>query len=413
VDQPTPALALPADYTAQKKAAVERRLQQLAEVLADRNRILVLLHSDPDPDAIASGLAMERILRHLLPEKAVTLSYGGMIGRAENRTMASLFTPHIVHIPAAEAAARLAQYDAIALVDTQPGAGNHILYGTQYPLEDVVMAIDHHPPKRAQTRAVIQDVRPEIGACSTMLCEYLAAMELTPDPVLATALFYGIKSDTLGLSRHTTALDAWAYMVLRNLVDTPLLNRIEQVRLPVEYFRSLNEALDNTALYRCAANRAEVSRNQVTPDTGEQQARPVAANGNGTEAEAGEENGTGPCTGDVAVSLLYEMKRPDMAAEVADLMLRLEDVSWAICLGIYQERLVISLRTDVPEAQAGRLVRSIVGRNGSAGGHDTMAGGRIHLPDQTPAERVAALHGLVPRFLHVLGVGDASGEPLL
>ena len=120
-----------------------------------------------------------------------------------------------------------------------------------------------------------------------------------------------------------------------------------------------------------------------------------------------------PCIGDVAISLLFDMKRPDMAAEVADLLLRLEDLCWAVCLGIFEDRLVISIRSDAPEARAGRLVRGIVGRSGTAGGHDNMAGGRIHLPSATPAERVAELHTLVPRFLKELGVAEAVGDPLL
>ncbi|HRJ45636.1 MAG TPA: hypothetical protein PL105_27285, partial [Caldilineaceae bacterium] len=79
----------------------------------------------------------------------------------------------------------------------------------------------------------------------------------------------------------------------------------------------------------------------------------------------------------------------------------------------FEDRLVISVRADKPNAQAGRLVRSIVGKNGTAGGHDTMAGGRIHVPNASPAQRIAELHGLVPRFLQMLGAGASVGMPLL
>jgi nanoRNase/pAp phosphatase (c-di-AMP/oligoRNAs hydrolase) len=102
-----------------------------------------------------------------------------------------------------------------------------------------------------------------------------------------------------------------------------------------------------------------------------------------------------------------------MASEVADLLLRLDGVCWALCLGIFEDRLVISIRSDAANARAGRMVRSIVGRSGTAGGHDTMAGGRIHRPGATPAERVAELHALVPRFLKELGVAEAVGDSLL
>ncbi|MBX2996875.1 MAG: DHH family phosphoesterase [Caldilineaceae bacterium] len=379
-------LALPPDYTAQRKSALERRIQQTVEEVEGRSHTLILLHNDPDPDAIASGRAMEALFNHYLPNANYTLAHGGLIGRAENLTMAKLFVPHAVRIPTFEAEEALKAYDAIILVDTQPGAGNHLLYGTSYPVENVILAVDHHPPRRSQVRAVVHDVRPEIGACSTMLCEYLAVAEIEIDAALATALFYGVKSDTRGLSRHTDELDIWAYTTLRNLIDTDLLNKIEHVQLPRAYFRSLSDALANTRLYHCDSDGAPHEE----------------ANGEGQ-----------PCAGDVAISLLFQIKRPDMASEVADLLLRLEGVCWAICLGIFEDRLVISVRSDAVDARAGRLVRSIVGRNGTAGGHDTMAGGRIHLPGATPAERVAELHALVPRFLKELGVAEAVGDLLL
>lgn len=388
-------LSLPADFTIQRKSAGERRIQQLRSLLANRRNVLVLMHNDPDPDAIAGGYALERMIRHLAPDAPVTLGHGGMIGRAENRTMAQLLIPHAVRIPTFEAAKVLPDYDAIALIDTQPSAGNHLLYEVDYPAEQVILAVDHHPPRRSQTRALIHDVRPEVGATATLLAEYVATAEMAIDAELATALFYGIKSDTRGLSRHTTDLDIWAYTALRNFVDTDLLNQIEHVQLPRSYFRSISDALTNTTLYRCTDKSAPALDEHENDDLND-------LNDDGP-----------PCTGYISVSLLYQMKRPDMASEVADLILRMEDVSWAICLGIFEDRLVISVRTDRSSARAGRLVRTIVGKNGTAGGHDTMAGGRIHMPNASPAQRVAELHALVPRFLQLLGAGEAAGTALL
>lgn len=388
-------LSLPADFTAQRISAGERRIQQLRSLLSDRNNILVLMHNDPDPDAIAGGYGLEQLVRFLGIDAPVTLGHGGMIGRAENRSMAELIAPHALRIPTFEAQEALRAYDAILLVDTQPQAGNHLLYELDYPQEQVILAVDHHPPRRSQNRAVIHDVRPEIGATATILAEYVATAAMPLDAKLATALFYGVKSDTRGLSRHTAELDIWAYTALRNLVDTELLNQIEHVQLSRSYFRSISDALNNTTLYRCSDTAGPI---ELEDDADEQ-----------------EENGSGdqPCSGFIAISLLFQMRRPDMASEVADLILRMEDVSWAICLGIFEDRLVISVRAERSKARAGRLVRSIVGKNGTAGGHDTMAGGRIHVPGATPAQRVAELHGLVPRFLHMLGAGEAVGLPLL
>ena len=378
--------------------ALDRRLQQIQEALRDAERVLLLMHNDPDPDALASGLALNRLLSEIVPEKAVTLAHGGMIGRAENLSMAQALLPQVVRIPITEVEEALTHYDAICLVDTQPGAGNHLLYTSGYPLDKVAVAIDHHPPRRGQIQAVFHDVRPEVGSCSTILCEYLAAARLVPDTKLATALFYGIKSDTRGLSRHAGPLDAWAYMSLHGLIDTELLGRIEQAQLPASYFKNLSYALAHANRYRC--------RLETSPDL----SAPIDPRVDEEGSSFANEDG---CQGDVVISILGEMERPDMAAEVADLLLRLDGVRWVICLGIFDSRVVISVRNDGPGGHAGRLVRLIVGKAGTAGGHDSMAGGRILMFDATPAERTAAVHGLVPLFLEKLGLADATPESLL
>ncbi len=231
--------------------ALERRLQQIRDALGDAEQILLLMHNDPDPDALASGLALKRLLNEILPDKAVTLAHGGIIGRAENLSMAQAFLPQVLRIPITEVEETLARYDAVCLVDTQPGAGNHLLYSSGFPLDQVAVAIDHHPPRRSQIQAIFHDVRPEIGSCSTILCEYLAAAGIVPDTKLATALFYGIKSDTRGLSRHAGPLDAWAYMSLHRLIDMDLLGRIEQAQLPASYFKNLSYALAHAHRYYC------------------------------------------------------------------------------------------------------------------------------------------------------------------
>ena len=441
-EKPTSVLSLPDDYSSRRRSSAEKRVQQIVELLDKKDNVLVLMHNDPDPDAIASARAVEELLRLHAPTTEVTLGHGGIIGRAENSTMASLVMPHGVRIPQRTAGERIIRYDGVMLVDTQPISANHVLWSTDYPREEVLAAIDHHPPRRSRLRAKMHDVRPEVGASATIMCEYLAIAEVPIDAQLATALFYGIKSDTLGLSRHTSDLDIWAYSTLRHLIQTELLNRIEHVQLPRTYFRSISDALANTTIYTVSAPlkvddeleeeetvegqeeeqddsyRSDLQRfdldifalsRMLAPDTSGSSS-PDQSDGSDEEEE--EEEGA-EVTGDIAVSLLFDMPRPDMAAEVADLLMRMENVSWVICLGIFEEVGVMSVRAADSNARAGRLVRVIAGRSGSAGGHNTMAGGRIHLPNKTPAERIAELHALVPRFLKELGAGEDVGVALL
>ena len=446
-ESPTMVLPLPDGYGARRRNATERRVQQIVELVEETRHLLVLMHNDPDPDAIASARAMEEMLRIHAPRTRVTLGHGGIIGRAENRTMADEIVPHKVRISQRAAAAEMSVYDGVMLVDTQPVAANHLLWSTDYPGEEVLAAIDHHPPRRSQLRAKVHDVRPDVGASSTLLCEYLAVAEVPIDTRLATALFYGIKSDTMGLSRQTSALDIWAYSTLRHLVETDLLNRIEHVQVPRTYFRSISDALANTTIYTVSMPSAVAEEDEEEAEEAEEILEEDETDGyrsdlerfdldiialsrmlapgspgppsglqDGGEDADGEDEESEEETeraGDIAVSLLFDMPRPDMAAEVADLLMRMENVAWVVCLGIFQDQGVMSVRASDSNAKAGRLVRIIAGRNGSAGGHNTMAGGRIHLPDKTPAERIAELHALVPRFLKELGAGDDMGVALL
>ena len=443
-ETPTMLLSLPEGFGARRRSATERRIQQIVELVEGKENLLVLMHNDPDPDAIASARAMQEILRVHAPKTPVTLGHGGIIGRAENQTMADEIVPRKVRISQRAAAEEMSVYDGVMLVDTQPVLANHLLWSTDYPGEEVLAAIDHHPPRRSQLRAKVHDVRPEVGASSTLLCEYLAVAEVPVDTRLATALFYGIKSDTLGLSRHTSTLDIWAYSTLRHLVETDLLNRIEHVQVPRTYFRSISDALANTTIYTVsmpsAVDEADDEEAEEILEEDEENgyksdlerfdldiialSRMLApgsssppSNLQDGDEDTGEDDGEpeddSERAGDIAVSLLFDMPRPDMAAEVADLLMRMENVAWVVCLGIFKDQGVMSVRAADSNARAGRLVRIIAGRNGSAGGHNTMAGGRIHLPDKTPAERIAELHALVPRFLKELGAGDDMGVALL
>jgi nanoRNase/pAp phosphatase (c-di-AMP/oligoRNAs hydrolase) len=228
--------------------------------------------------------------------------------------------------------------EAVALVDTQPGAGNNALL--LFPESPVAIVLDHHPLRESAVRARFADVRPDVGATSTILTEYLRAADIEPSPQLATALFYGIKTDTMGLGRGAGPADVDAYFYLQPRIDIQALVQIERAQVPLEYFQSLSATLQAAHIYD-----------------------------------------------GVVISYLGPMRRPDMAAEMADLLPRLEGARWVICMGTYGSELILSVRTDTEES-AGRLVQRIVGKRGSAGGHGMMAGGQIPLRD-IPAEALA------------------------
>ena len=129
-EKPTSVLSLPDDYSTRRRSSAEKRVQQIVELLDKKENVLVLMHNDPDPDAIASARAVEELLRLHAPTTEVTLGHGGIIGRAENSTMASLVMPHGVRIPQRTAGERIIKYDGVMLVDTQPISANHVLWST-------------------------------------------------------------------------------------------------------------------------------------------------------------------------------------------------------------------------------------------------------------------------------------------
>ncbi|NIV29473.1 MAG: bifunctional oligoribonuclease/PAP phosphatase NrnA, partial [Anaerolineae bacterium] len=177
---------------------MEDRLAQLLQSVEGTGEILILPHNDPDPDAIASAVA----LCHLLAEKASTeghIGYKGIIGRAENQALVRYLDHPLQRLTGSD----LRQARSIALVDTQPGAGNNALPIHMAP----TLVLDHHPWREETASAAFADVRPGVGSTSTLLVEYLQAAGIEPAPPLATALFYGIKTDTLGLVRGASPAD--------------------------------------------------------------------------------------------------------------------------------------------------------------------------------------------------------------
>jgi nanoRNase/pAp phosphatase (c-di-AMP/oligoRNAs hydrolase) len=330
-------------------------LERLYETARDAGSILILTHNDPDPDAIASAVA----LRHLLTQQVgieSTIAYQGMIGRAENKALMRYLDHPLELLIDADAQ----QSSCLALIDTQPGAGNITLS----PGARVVVVIDHHARRKETATVSFADIRPELGATSTILTQYLQAAGMEPSSSLTTALFYGIKTITMGLSRDTSPGDAAAYFYLQPRIDVGALAKIEHAQVPADYFRSFDTALRAARMY-----------------------------------------------GGLIFAYVGVLTYPDLAAEMADVLLRLEKARWVICIGVYQEALILSVRTRSREDAAEKLVQAIVAGEGSAGGHGTMAGGQIPLRSRGAEEKVRLFS---QRALQHLGIPpEDAGEALI
>lgn len=297
------------------------RVVRLRELFAERDKVGILLQPDPDPDGIASGLALRALLGRKSPT-APLISFGE-VTRPENQAMVLALGIEVRKV----GAEHLDEFDGLALVDAQPN-----VMGENPPARvlNVDAVIDHHP-ERSGYDAVVKDIRVNYGATSSILIEYLQAAEAELRPGLATALLYGIKSDTQLLGRDTSSADMQAFGVAHSFHSPAMLRRIERPALPWDGLRALGRALART--------RVEEGIHLLT----------------------------------------LGRVRENVIPQVADLGLQAEGAEWSIAAGIVGGNLVFSVRNVGYVRAAGEVVRAVVEGLGAGGGHRSMAKGIIPL----------------------------------
>ena len=308
----------------------DSRTRALLELLRSRKRLLVLTHTNPDPDSMASAMGLRLLVDRKLG-LATDIALSGRVMRAENRELVRECSIRMLPLAGID----LSRYDAFAVVDTQPGFGH-----TKIPAGvKIDVVVDHHLPLTDGDVQQIPhcDVRVDVGATSSMVTGYLmdAGVEIPPD--IATALYYGVKTDTADLSRNASPLDVAAYAFLNERLDRTKLARITMPDVTVEYFRALRAALNNVRIY-----------------------------------------------GRVVLCSLGKLQAPEMVAEVADLLLRMEGKTAVFCGGLVGATYYVSVRTEIGERDAYDLIRGALGDGGSFGGHGTVAGGSIPIADDSP-----------------------------
>ncbi len=297
------------------------RVAKIRRLLDEREKIAILVQPDPDPDGIASAYA----LRTLLGRKRTTapiVSFGE-VQRPENQALCEAVGIDVKVIAPEE----IADYDGLVLVDVQPN-----VFGENPParLSSIDLVVDHQP-ERSGYDAAIRDIRTSYGATSSIVTEYLRATNSELNAKLATALLYGIKSDTQYLGRETSRRDMQSFAFLHASHSPALLRRIERPALPLPGLRALGRALA----------QAEVR--------------------------------------DGIHILVLGHVREDVIPQVADMALQAQGAEWAIAVGIVNRDIVFSVRNVGYVRAAGEVVRAVVEGLGVGGGHRSMAKGIIPL----------------------------------
>ena len=174
-------------------------MTKLDELVTQINRehVYIQTHNFPDPDAIASAFGLQELLK--LRGIHATICYKGKIDRYSTDKLREILDIRLVNIENIDS--ELTEDDEVILVDAQKGNSNIIdMTG------DEIICIDHHPYNdKCQYR--FQDIRPEVGACATMIAQYFMENDIAMDKKIATALTYGIRIDTHNLSRGVSKLD--------------------------------------------------------------------------------------------------------------------------------------------------------------------------------------------------------------
>ncbi|MBN1466480.1 DHH family phosphoesterase [candidate division KSB1 bacterium] len=331
-------------------------LKALENQLQGAKTLLILLHNNPDPDAIASGFALAALADSLCGV-AATIAYNGILGRAENRAMVSLLDIPLVKT----SSIRYSGYDRIAMVDTQPGQGNNPLPAGMH----THIVFDHHASS-ANIDADLVVYNSKLGATATLLCELLMAAKVDIKINLATAIAYAIRSETQELRREANKRDIQAYLAVYPLCSLPKMGAITNPTLLNSYFQELAIALNRACKFRHL----------------------------------------------IFIPLGY-VDAPEIIAEMSDLFLRRERTSWALAVGNIQDSMYLSLRTNKKNARAFRVIQRIVGDNENAGGHNQFAGGKIDLEKADASDMMLLEEDVRTRFAAVLGIKNANWKPLI
>jgi nanoRNase/pAp phosphatase (c-di-AMP/oligoRNAs hydrolase) len=298
------------------------RMRGLRRKLRSMDSLAIVTHDNPDPDAIASAVALARIARASGCDAEVV--YFGTISHQENRAFVNLLNFDLTALDDGDA---LEEFDGVALVDhSRPGVND------QLP-EDLAVdvVIDHHPP-RLPVEADFVDLRSHAGATSTLLVEYLEQYDVAWEEDLATGLLFGIRVDTHEFTRQVSPADFEAAATLLPHADLALLERIESPSVSPETLRVIAAAI---------ANRQR--------------------------------------EGAILLSCVGDIGDRDALAQAADQLLELEGVSTTVVYGYQEGTIYVSARSRGTDVDLGDTLRDAFGQIGSAGGHADMAGAQLAL----------------------------------
>ncbi len=329
----------------------------MLEALSDQDRVLLLTHNNPDPDAIATGWAIATIIEEKL-KLPVRFVAGGAIVRAENKRMVELLKPPLKLVDRV----MVVEAEALIYVDCEPTAVNHLLSDGHHQPFGV---IDHHRHIGRRYRVKHRDIRPNVAASATIATHYLKEEDVKTPPALATALLYAIHTDALGWPAFTRT-DHRAVSWLSQRADLKLLLDIQTAPLDLAYYADLMLALENTFLY-----------------------------------------------GNTAICFLPRANNAEIVGEVADLLIRCVGMDRVLCAAAIDRAVLLSVRATNKGGDASRIVKDLLAGLGHGGGHVHRAGGKIQSSGKNDRIGEDLQNELRSRWLSICRTNQQRGTRLV
>jgi len=300
---------------------LEHRAARLAEVIEDTDdRMAIVTNDSPDPDSIASAVALQAIATHLGVESDII--YLGDIGHQENRAFVNLLGIDLVSRPSVEDLE--GSYDTIALVDHAKASEETVALPADVVIDHFEPDIDHD--------AEFTDVRPSMSSTSTIMTKYIQEFDMNLDEAVATALLYGIRAETLDFKRETTPADLTAAAYLYPFANHDTLEQVESPSMSPETLDVLAEAI---------ANR-QVQGSHLVSNAG-------------------------------------FIRDREALAQAAQHLLNLEGITTSAVFGIAEDTIYLAARSKDIRMNIGRVLDDAFEEIGESAGHSTQASVEIPL----------------------------------
>lgn len=303
-----------------KSTSISERVKLLHDKVTHDDVMAILI--DADPDAMASAMALKRLFWRRV--RKFYVFHINVIKRADNLAMVNLLKLDQKHIKDIKKIKK-SEITKWAIVDSQP-SHNELFENYKY---DII--IDHHPMD-PDSEAKFMDIREDYGATSTIMTEYLRAAGIKPSPRLATALFYGIKTDTDNFVRDSLPNDLNAFRYLFQFVNINTIKKIESSELTKQTLQDYKSAMENLTFIK-----------------------------------------------DKVFIPMGKVSNPDILVLIADFFLKMAEATWSVVTGISEKKIIIIIRNAGFRLDAGKMAQELFGEYGPAGGHKTAARAEIPL----------------------------------